>query len=186
MVTTTLHTVEDLPSLLDSVRPWELWRGVLRPMTVTGGPHGSVICRLTAALGPHVYGRGLGELFCEATAFVLERAPDTVLCPDTAFVAKARLPEGGIGPGLLELAPDLSVEVLSPGDRPAEIRAKIAAYLRLGVRAVWVIDPQQRIVQIHAAGEREILLTERDDLEGGEVIPGFRCSVAALFAGLRA
>src|SRR5260370_12940520 len=123
MVTTTLLRAEGLYSRPDSPLPHELWRGVLRPLMPAGGPHGSVIMRLSAALSPHVYAADLGELFSEATEFVLERDPDSVLCPDTAFVAKARLPVGGIGPGFLELAPDLAVEVLSPTDRPGEVQA---------------------------------------------------------------
>jgi Uma2 family endonuclease len=88
---------------------------------------------------------------------------------------------------LAQLAPDLAVEVLTPSSRMGEVRTKVADYLRLGVRAVWVVDPARRIVRIHSrAGRRTsvVPLTEDDILNGGEVVPGFRCRIAELFADL--
>jgi Uma2 family endonuclease len=182
-----LLTADDLYSLPDI--PCELRRGVLHMMSPASGGHGAVVTRLLTVMGPYVHGKGLGALFTAETGFVLERDPDTVLCPDIAFVVAARLPAGGIGwSGFMELAPDLVVEVLSPSNRPAEVRAKIADYLRLGVRAVWALIPAKRAVRVHCReGSRitETLLTEADMLDGGEVLPGFRCPVAELFVDLR-
>jgi Uma2 family endonuclease len=184
----TLLTADDLFGVLEPDLPHELRRGVLRVVTPASSAHGAVITRLLVALGQQVYSHGLGALFTEATGFLLERDPDTLLCPDIAFVAKERLPAGGLEPRFLEVAPDLAVEVLSPSDRPAAVRAKIADYLKLGVRAVWVVDLARRTVRIHSrAGRRtsEALLAEDDTLDGGEVVPGFRCRIADLFADLR-
>jgi Uma2 family endonuclease len=191
MAPTTLLTADDLWSTPAADLPHELWRGALRLVTPASGAHGSVCSRLLAALGRHVYGEGLGELFTEATGFLLERAPDTVLCPDVAFVSRQRLPAGAVGSRFLELAPDLAVEVLSPSDRPAAVRARVAEYLRLGVRAVWVLDPAERTVLVHGrvAGQgsevKDTVLAEDDQLDGGEVVPGFRWPVADLFSSLR-
>jgi len=183
----SLLTATDLWQLPDV--PCELRRGVLHMMSPASGGHGAVSSRLLAALGSHVYGQGLGALFTAEAGFLLERDPDTVLCPDVAFVAAARLPAGGlVGSDFVELAPDLAVEVYSPSDRPAEVRAKVDDYLRLGVRAVWVLMPAIRAVRVHARqGGRvtETLLTEADTLEGGDVLPGFSCPIATLFADLR-
>jgi Uma2 family endonuclease len=187
----TLLTADDLWSMAGADLPHELWRGALRRVTPAGGAHGSVCSRLLAAMSRHVYGHELGELFTEATGFLLERAPDTVACPDVAFVSRERLPAGGIGSRFMELAPDLAVEVLSPSDAPAEVQAKVAEYLRLGVRAAWVLDPARRKVRVHARDPMEgsrvttTVLTEADSLDGGDVVPGFRCPVAELFSSLR-
>src|ERR1700674_1115764 len=190
MDTTALLSADDLflPELAEPDLPHELWRGELRLVTPASGPHGAVCSRLLGAMAQHVYPRNLGALFTEGTPFLLERGPDTVLCPDVAFVARERLPPGGLAGRFMELAPDLAIEVLSPGDRPAEVRAKAAAYLRLGVRAVWVLDPRVRAVRTRACVGRRIIettLTEGDTLDGGEVLPGFRVPVAFLFADVR-
>jgi len=181
-----LLTADDLARLDDpNGLPHELVRGVLRLVTPTFCDHGSVVMRISAALAQHVYSHGLGELFGESTGFLLERDPDTVLCPDVAFVASRRLPPDGLGRSFGELAPDLAVEVLSKSNRPREVRAKVADYLRLGVRCVWVVDPPKRAVRIHAADGPEKLVGEDGILDGGEVLPGFRCPVASLFVALR-
>jgi Uma2 family endonuclease len=116
--------------------------------------------------------------------FTLARDPDTVLCPDVAFVASERLAALVIGQPFPELAPDLAVEVLSPGDRRAAVQAKVGEYLAAGVRAVWVLDPATRTVGVHPPGSVEQLLAADDVLDGGNVVPGFRCPVEALFPSL--
>jgi len=187
MASSTLLTVDDLANLPgdDLDLPHELVRGVLHLVTPALLAHGSVVMRISSALGQHVYPRGVGELFDGATGFVLERDPDTVLCPDVAFVASQRLPPEGLGLSFFELAPDLAVEVVSKSDRPKAVRAKVALYLRLGVRCVWVVDPARRVVRIHSADGSETQVGEDGILEGGEILPGFRCPVAPLFAALR-
>jgi len=182
----TLLTADDLARLDDpNGLPHELVRGVLHLVTPSFSEHGSVLMRVSAALAQHVYPRGLGELFGESTGFLLERDPDTVLCPDVSFVASQRLPPEGLGRSFPELAPDLAVEVLSKSNRPRKVREKVADYLRLGVRCVWVVDPAKRLVRIHTADGAEGLVGEDGILDGGEVLPGFRCPVASLFVALR-
>jgi len=184
-------TVDDLLRVPEPDLPHELWRGVLHLVTPAISAHGAVAARLLAALGQHVYTHHLGALFTAEAGFILERDPDTLLCPDVAFVASERLPAGGLEPRFLELAPDLAVEVLTPSSRPGEMRIKVADYLRLGVRAVWVVDPARRTVCMHSRVARmahragAVLLAEDDLLDGGEVLPGFRCRIAELFSDLR-
>jgi Uma2 family endonuclease len=188
MDSTTLLTVDDLLRVPGPDLPHELRRGVLRLVTPAITTHGAVSARLLAPLGQHVYTHDLGALFTAEAGFILERDPDTLLCPDIAFVSRKRLPAGGLEPRFLELAPDLAVEVLTPSSRPGEVRAKVADYLRLGVRAVWVVDPARRAARIHSrVGRRTsaVLLAEDDLLDGGEVVPGFRCRIAELFTDLR-
>jgi Uma2 family endonuclease len=183
-----LLTVDDLLRLPEPDLPHELRRGVLRLVTPAISAHGAVSARLLAALAQHVYTHDLGALFTAEAGFLLERDPDTLLCPDVAFVSRERLPAGGLDLRFLELAPDLAVEVLTPSSRTGEMRAKVADYLRLGVRAAWVVDPARRIVRVHTRlgrRTRAVLLTEDDLLDGGEVVPGFRCRIAGLFADLR-
>jgi Uma2 family endonuclease len=189
---TSLLSADDLPAVLDPDLPHELWHGVLRVVMPGSGAHGAAVSRLTVTLGQHVYAHDLGELFSESTGFLLERDPDTLLCPDVAFVAKGRLAAGGLRWSFSEIAPDLSVEVLSPGDRPGAVRAKVAECLRLGVRCVWIFDLAERRVQVHALGEgpdRRIAtaeLGEGDVLDGRDVLPGFRRPLAELFRSLQA
>jgi len=162
----------------------ELVNGEVRMMTPSGGQHGSVAARLTAALGSFVYEHALGEAFAAETGFVLARDPDTVRGPDLGFVANDRIPADGFT-SFVGFAPDLAVEVLSPDDRPAMMREKIGHYLMAGTRLIWVVDPKKRTVTVHEAGHPPRVLAEDEWLDGRDVVPGFRYEISRMFVHLR-
>ena len=75
--------------------------------------------------------------------------------------------------------PELAVELLSIGQSRRDIRAKVDAYVRFGVRSVWVVDLERRTVDIYENGERRTV--SGDELIQTPVIPGFAVSVNTLF-----
>jgi Uma2 family endonuclease len=154
----------------------DLVRGVLRVREPAGDRHGRVTMNLTIRLGTWVEQAGAGQLFAAETGFMLFRAPDTVRAADIAFVRRERLPEAV--PGFPELAPDLVVEVLSPGDRAGEVLTKVGDWLEAGARLVWVIDPERRRARIYRPDGSEASITEDEDLSGEDVLPGFTCRLA--------
>lgn len=103
--------------------------------------------------------------------------------PDLLVVSTERLP-GGDEP-YLRTAPDLAVEILSPGQPVRAFVAKIQFYLLHGVRLIWVIDPASEVVLVLRPGEDDLTLTIGDRLEGGDVLPGFSVAVRDLFAQLQ-
>jgi Uma2 family endonuclease len=174
-------TAEELLHLPDDGQRHELVQGVLRTMSPGGRRHGRVILRLSTPLDRYVLDHGLGEVYAAETGFKLATRPDTVRAPDVSFVGRDRLPALDDPEGYLLGAPDLAVEVLSPGDRPGEVAAKIAEWLAHGTRLVWVVDPRRRTVAEHLPNLPPRLLTEADALEGRDVVPGWRLPVRALF-----
>ena len=112
--------------------------------------------------------------------FVLARRPDTVRAPDLAFVRNDRITASDLR-GFLQGPPDLAVEVTSPDDRPAALRAKADEYLARGVVVVIVIDPHERTATLYRRLTPAVMLTGDDILEIEDVIPGFRCAVGDLF-----
>jgi Uma2 family endonuclease len=157
----------------------ELVRGRLVMMNPTGYDHGRVAGRLAVAIGNHVQAFGLGTFCAAETGFLLSRNPDTVRAPDAAVVRAGREPATGAGffPG----PPDLAVEVLSPDDRPGDVREKTAEWLDGGARSVWIVDPRKRTVTVHEPGREPLPLGEADTLRGGDVLPGFELPVRELF-----
>lgn len=160
----------------------ELVRGVLIVREPSGGHHGSVAMNLAIQLGIHVQRTGAGQLFAAETGFTLFRGPDTVRAPDVAFVSRDRLPHP-IPSGFPELAPDLVVEVLSPGDRAGETLAKIGDWLQAGARLVWVIDPARRIARVYRQDSTQSTITDQSQLDGEDVLPGFSCELGTIFPG---
>lgn len=100
--------------------------------------------------------------------------------PDLSYVAAGRLDAPGISQVFPELAPDLAVEVVSPSDSPQRVLEKVGEYLEAGVRLVWVIDPQNRRAVIHHALSSAEQIDTHGVLDGGDVLPGFRCPLAEL------
>lgn len=162
----------------------ELVRGELRIMPPAGGPHGVAAVNLVLMLGAHVRPHGLGRVFADGVGYELVRLPRTVRVPDASFVRADRLPAGGIGPGLLKLAPDLAIEVLSPSETASELEEKLDDYTVSGTPLVWVVDPVRRTVTVVAADAPVRRLHEGDTLDGGTVVPGFACAVAEIFEGI--
>jgi Uma2 family endonuclease len=98
--------------------------------------------------------------------------------PDVSFVAAGRLTPAAQPKPFPELAPDLAVEVVSPGDRPREVLDKVGEYLQAGVRLVWVIDPQARRATAYRGLTAVHTVDDSGDLDGTDVLPGFRCRLA--------
>src|SRR5206468_11927686 len=111
--------------------------------------------------------------------FKRQSAPDTVRGADIAFVSWERMPQQS-PMGFPPLGPDLVVEVLSPGDRPAETLAKIADWLSAGTRLVWVIDPERRLARVYRLDGRESSIPEEGALDGEDVLQGFSCPLASI------
>ena len=101
--------------------------------------------------------------------------------PDASFVARERIPAGGVPVGFWPFAPDLAVEILSPNDRPDEVYAKIGEYPAAGTHAVWVMWPERRALTAHRPDGVTIELGPDDEVDGGKVLPGFRVRVGELF-----
>ncbi len=126
-------------------RRYELVKGELYEMPPAGASHGDIAMEIGSRLRVYVKANQLGRVFAAETGFVLRLDPDTVRAPDASFVAEDRLPPGDLPTGFLEFAPDLAVEVVSPGDRPGEVREKVEDWLRAGTRLVWVVHPSTTV-----------------------------------------
>ena len=110
------------------------------------------------------------------------RNPDKILIPDLAFVHAERLPSEADRWQIAPFPPDLAVEVVSPNEREGVVAKKVALYQRAGVELIWVVVPPLRAVVVHRLGMGPETLREGDVIDGGEVVPGFRLPVAAIFA----
>src|SRR6185369_5108060 len=119
---TRLVTAEELEKFPSDDRRYELVEGRLVRMSPVGPPHGQVVVRLTVLLDSHVRSRHLGSLMTEV-GFTLATDPDTVRAPDLALLRQSRQLLKTVR-GFWKGAPDLAIEVLSPDDRPADVREK--------------------------------------------------------------
>src|SRR5215213_77509 len=161
---------------------FELIRGELKVMSLTKPLHGVICARVGAALFNFVDANDLGMAFGAETGFVVERDPDSVLGTDAAFVSHERLAAVESFEKFFPFAPDLAVEVLSPGNTVREINEKVSMYFAAGSRAVWVFNPKKKTAAVYSSPSDVQTLNEHDRLEGGEVLPGFKLELSKLFA----
>jgi len=108
--------------------------------------------------------------------------PRRVRRPDISFIARERLPsEAEWSEGYVTIPPDLAVEVTSPTDGVYDLEEKVEEYLRAGVRLIWVIYPEVRVIQVIRGDGSGYRLRAGDELSGEDVVPGFCCAVGSLF-----
>jgi Uma2 family endonuclease len=160
-------------------RRFELWHGVIREMPSPTPLHQLIAFYVAVLLHNFVLPRGLGVVFTDNNACVI--APGLVLQPDAAFIAAARLPAKRY-----EIAPDLVIEVFSPSN--IDMAEKIELYLRHGTRLAWVVYAGSRTVCVYrpnADGSvNSRLLSADDQIDVGEVLPGFAAHVRDFFPTL--
>lgn len=178
-VDTRAFTADELLRLPDDGWRYELVQGELKKMSPAGADHGSIAFQIALHMGNYVKAHGLGTLYSSDTGFLLTRDPDTVLAPDVAFVRAERVvATTAFFPG----APDLAVEVVSPSDRYSEVAVKTRQYLRAGTRAVVVVDPGSRVVEVHrTSGSTDVT----DTLTLDDILPGWSMTLDDIFTTAR-
>jgi Uma2 family endonuclease len=179
---TKLMTAEEFMAADLGDGNFELVRGEVREVPPAMPEHGRTCGSVFFVL--ETYGRqtALGYALSNDSGILTERNPDTVRGPDVCYYSHARWPRAQLSNSLPPVPPDLAVEVVSPGNRFAEIIKKVSEYLEVGVALVWVVYPKRREVVIYrASDEQTMTLHEHDVIENLPELPGFRCSVSDFF-----
>jgi Uma2 family endonuclease len=177
-----LMTAEELLRMPDNGLRTELVRGELRTMAPANHTHGYLTVNVTIALAHYVKAKNLGRVYAAETGFILERDPDTVRAPDVAFIRRERLPEAEKTEGYWPGPPDLAVEVISPSEAYVDVEEKVYDWLNTGTRMVVVVNPRKRLVTVYRSISDMVILTDKDTLDGGDVVPGWTMAVADIFA----
>jgi Uma2 family endonuclease len=179
--TKTEYTPEDLLAMPDG-ESYELVDGRLVERHM-GLEAGFVVIEIARRLGNHCHEHQTGWVLPGGDAGYLcfPERPRLVRKPDVSFVRRGRFPGEVLPRGYAELAPDLAVEVISPNDLYEEIDQKIEEYLRAGVRLVWVVSPLNHTIRVYRVDGSSASLRDADELDGEDVLPGFRCPVRELF-----
>ena len=176
-VPTTPVTMTLEEFLESNLEGYEYIAGELIPRMPTSLIHGKISLELGSRLFQHVRDNQLGDVYIAPTGF---RVGKWGLIPDVAFLSKARIPDDTNKAA--PIPPDLAVEVVSPTDMLDRIVSKAFAYLAAGTQLVWVIEPQSKTVLVYRSETDIKLLTRNDTLTGEDVVEGFSCPVAELFA----
>ena len=172
-----LVTADELLAMGEGRR--ELIYGEVIEMAPAGEEHGYVEGDIYHYLSIHVKANGLGRIYPSDTGFLLATDPDLVRVPDVAFVRRERIVRT---PKYYPGAPDLAVEVVSPGDSYSDVNEKVKMWLEHGTMEVWVVDPRRQTVQVfkHRKGA-DVTLSKGDEIDGDDLLPGFRLPLENIF-----
>ena len=153
-------TYADYRALPDDGNRYEIIEGVLYMANAPSYEHQYVSMMLSRALINHVLERKLGIVL--AAPFEVHLSEDTrPVQPDILFIASTRQPKAGAK--FFAGAPDLIVEVISPGSLRLDRVVKFNIYEKVGVAEYWIVDPKTRAIEVHVltkieTGEFEYVL----------------------------
>jgi len=137
---------------------------------------------LVGMLTPYLRTNRLGKVVGEML-FRINPENDLRRRPDVAFVSHARWPFNRRVPNVpvWDMVPDLAIEVVSPSNSASTILRKVHEYFKAGVARVWVVYPEQAEVYIYSTPQQVQVVGVGQELDGGDLLPGFRLPVAVLF-----
>jgi Uma2 family endonuclease len=175
----TRLTPEDLLNMPDS-KSYELVDGRLVERKM-GTESSWVAGQLLERIAKFCRDQRLGWAFPSDTGYqCFPHDPSLIRKPDVSFVRYGRFPGGVLPKGWTRIPPDLAIEVLSPNDTTYELDEKLEDFKKAGVPLIWVINPNSRVVSVIRGDGSVSRLSAADELQGEDVIPGFRCAVSEI------
>jgi Uma2 family endonuclease len=184
--TTSLMTAEELLALPDDGIDRELIGGELReyPTSTRGAPHCLAMTNLAYLLGGWLkqQPQPRGRLYTGDIRVRIRRNPDTFVGIDLAYISADLAAKAANDATFLEGIPVLTIEILSPSDTVENITEKTHAYLDAGVPLVWEVNPFSEVVAAYRPGGPPEHFNVTQDLTAEPHLPGFRVSVAEIFA----
>lgn len=173
----TIHEYFQLP---ETMQPMELLYGVVHEPPPPSYGHQAVVTTLTVLLKIHVDRERLGIVCVSPVDVVLDRERALVVQPDIIFVAASRK---HIIRDRIYGAPDLVVEVMSPGTARRDRTIKLRWYREYGVRECWLVDEDARRIEIvcldDPSDRRRIFFGSQHI--SSRVLPDFAVPVASVF-----
>jgi Uma2 family endonuclease len=170
-------TEEEFMRLPDDGRKYELVDGEVKEAP-TGVRHDEIAMRIGVLLYPFTRGRGA---LCSSQAGYRMRGGN-IRSPDVSFTLRERLPGGRSPEGFGPFAPDLCIGIISPSEDREEMARKVREYFEAGAQQVWHLYPETQSAVIFTSPLETRPLSAGDQLDGGDLLPGFRCRVADLYA----
>ncbi|MGD0092613.1 MAG: Uma2 family endonuclease [Planctomycetota bacterium] len=143
--------------------------------------HSLVVANVCGIVRNFVIANKLGRVVTGETGIHIRSELPRCRLADVVFLSYKRVPKGEAKKRFLRAPPDLVVEVLSEDDTWSDIEDKIQDYHRTGVDMVWVADPQTRTVRVFPRGGTPSIVHDGEEIDGGEILPGFRVPISEFF-----
>jgi len=170
------YTAAEFEKLAEFNERYELIEGRLVEKPMPKYEHGYISRLLLRAYDRFDMEEKIGVMLAEVSVRVRDNYTPT---PDLSFWTTERKPARKIS---IAPTPNLAIEIQSEGQAVKDLYAKASEYLRAGVELVWVIEPAKTLVTVFRQGQDNPTIVQSDgELDGYELIPGFKLKVADLF-----
>jgi Uma2 family endonuclease len=174
-------TIDDLEAIPEDGNLYELIGGEIFMSCAPGITHQRVLLKLIAKFLFHLAQNPVGELL-PGPGVIFDKHNSVI--PDLVFVSNAQRSKL-LGQERLTWAPDLAIEILSPGaeNQRRDLKLKAEMYAALGVREYWVVDPENQTARIlrGESGFETVVLGADDEITSPGILPGFRLKVGSIF-----
>lgn len=170
-------TVSDYMSLSDDTR-YELIEGDLIVVPRPVPKHQKIVYNIIFEIGYYVKQSRVGEVYQEVDVVL----GNNVVAPDIVFISQDRT--NIIGEKNVQGVPDMVIEVLSPSTSAYDKKKKSALYCRYGVKEYWLVDPEDKLVEIFYLQEKSWRwggVFDSEDVLVSDLLPGLQLSVAKIF-----
>lgn len=169
-------TAAEFLRLPDDGRKYELVDG--EPKEVPAGhEHDALVMHIGLMFQP--FARGRGVLAASSAGFRMMSG--NIRSPDVSFTLRERLPGGKPARGFADYVPNLCIEIISPSEEQTDMERRVREYFASGAEQVWHLFPETRTAKVFTSPITDVTLGPDDELDGGDLLPGFRCRVAELF-----
>lgn len=179
-------TFEEYMALPETMTRQEVVDGVIVMCPTPTYGHQRILNFLNHDLFDHVYDHDLGEIILSPADVLIRKQPKLrTRQPDLMYLSAAKA--AGLDwkrINILEVAPDLAVEILSPSETKGRWQEKLNDYASIGVAELWLIDPEDETVEVLAlrAGRYErVALYGQADVLRSTVLPDLELPVGRLF-----
>ncbi len=167
--------------LLPEGAPYQLINGELVMTPAPIPVHQLIVMELAIAMTLFVRKEHCGRVLTAPLDVYFD--DDNILQPDLLFISRDR--ENSIGKKMIEAAPDLIVEVLSPGTARYDLEEKYRVYERGGVKEYWIVDPDKKNINVFVSTDGGFI--RQKTVAGQEqacstVLSGFSVKAASIFS----
>jgi len=166
--------------LLPEDKRYEILDGELYVVPAPNVRHQTLLGQLFSILDRHARENRLGKVLLAPCDVIL--SDENIVQPDILFVSDARL--GIIGEANISGAPDLVVEILSPGTRNRDLEIKQKIYAAFGVREYWIVDPEVETIDVLVLGNQGYSsagIFARSDRLSSPLLPDLNVPISGLF-----
>jgi Uma2 family endonuclease len=176
-------TYDDYKSLPESRDRYELMDGDLYVTPAPTTTHQIVSKNIQFVLESHVRATGCGLVLNAPVDVVLgEGSERDVVQPDIVYIDGARF--GIVAEAEVAGAPDLVIEIVSPGTERRDRGLKKTVYTRAGVREYWLVDASRKLIEVFdlgTTGSQARAWYGTNDVLVSAVVPGLRMPLAGVF-----